>query len=73
VLLEIGTLLIVTGTIYGNENTVDASLRNTATEEGAALYVSEDSTATYGPDGTGTDLDTTNDTIKVKNGAWVSE
>jgi uncharacterized repeat protein (TIGR02543 family) len=55
---------IVTGTIYGSEDTVTESLRNTAGSGGAALFVNS-GTATYGPDGTGTNLATRDNTIEV--------
>jgi uncharacterized repeat protein (TIGR02543 family) len=65
-----GTFRLVTGTIYGSGEAV--GLKNTA-NQGAALYVTTDATAaTYGPgDGTGTNLSSTNNTIKVENGEIV--
>jgi hypothetical protein len=70
VYIQNGAIHIVTGTIYGS-NATPASLQNNATE-GAALYLGTsggtNSTATYGPDGTGTNLATTNNTINVLNG-----
>jgi hypothetical protein len=61
-----GTFRIINGTIYGeDEGTV--SLRNRSTINiGRALDNS--GTATYGPSGTGTNLETTNNTIKMLNG-----
>jgi hypothetical protein len=69
-----GTFLIVTGTIYGSEEAVETTLRNTASW-GAALYNNYyyGGTAQHGTfiDGeweSRGNLDTTNNTIKVKDG-----
>jgi len=69
-----GIFRLITGTIYGNTE-ANTSLRNTATNSGASLYVAYYSegaqyngTATYGPSGTGTNLTTSNTTIRVVNG-----
>ncbi|MDR0312142.1 MAG: hypothetical protein LBI14_00945 [Treponema sp.] len=68
----IGTFRIVNGTIYGS-NEPNTSLRNTATNSGAALYVLSDATAQRGTFSGSTwnrsgDLSTTNNTIRVVNG-----
>jgi uncharacterized repeat protein (TIGR02543 family) len=64
-----GTLRLRTGTIYGS-NASPASLRNTAPLMGSGAALGNEGTASsnYGPDGTGTDLVTTNNTIRVVNG-----
>jgi uncharacterized repeat protein (TIGR02543 family) len=67
-----GIFRIVTGTIYGSNET-DTDLRNTATSSGAALSLFEESTAEFGTfsgeewNRNGT-LGTTDDTIRVVNG-----
>jgi hypothetical protein len=67
-----GTFQIVTGTIYGSNEAV--GLPNTANQGGAALFVTDYGVAqrgTFAADGTewnGLDLETTNDTIRVRNG-----
>jgi len=71
VYIESGTFRLVTGTIYGNESTVTAELRNTATNaNSAALQKNAAGTATYGPApaGTGNDLVSIDNTIRVVNG-----
>jgi hypothetical protein len=67
-----GPFRIVTGTVYGS-NEPDTSLKNNATNDGAALYTFGTTTAQRGTfsDTTWTSagtLSTTNDTIKVVNG-----
>jgi hypothetical protein len=57
---------MVTGTIYGSE--ADESLRNTTGTSGAALFKGPNGIATYGPSGTGTNLTTTDNTIRVVEG-----
>jgi uncharacterized repeat protein (TIGR02543 family) len=65
------TFRLSNGTIYGSNAASD--IRNTADTGGASLYRSiggnlTNGTATYGPSGTGTTLNTTNDTIRVVGG-----
>jgi len=73
VYIQTGTFRIITGTIFGS-NESDTSLRNTASASGAALYLSGGATAQRGTFSGSTwnslgNLTTTNDTIKVANGA----
>jgi hypothetical protein len=57
---------IVTGTIYGSNEA--EGLKNTASSGAALSNDSDEGVTTYGPNGTETTLNDTDDTIRVVNG-----
>jgi hypothetical protein len=73
VCLDNATFRISAGTIYGSENTVDGTLKNTSTNGGAALHFFNTCTAQRGTfDGNKwepkSNLTAGNNTIRVENG-----